>query len=104
MANTGVTVHLAHGTPQPHLAAYEMAWIPYTTHIGAACQPACWADEAAIQAHVDGIVEKHIPARRHGVFAYSLGDEIAVRGSCLSPLAWRPTASTCRSSMRTSRP
>jgi len=85
LADTGVTVHLAHGSPRPHLAAYEMAWIPYTTHIGAACQPACWADSAKIQSHVDAIVEKHIPARQHGVFAYSLGDEIAVRGSCLSP-------------------
>ena len=85
LAGTGVTVHLAHGTPQPHLAAYDMAWIPYTTHISAACQPVCWVDEARIQKHVDGIVDKHVTARRHGVFAYSLGDEIAVRGSCLSP-------------------
>ena len=36
-------------------------------------------------ARVDEIVQKHLPARRHGVFVYSLGDEIAVRGSCLSP-------------------
>jgi hypothetical protein len=85
LANTGVTVHLAHGSPLPPIAACEMAWIPYTTHVGAPCQPACWADEAPIQTHVDGIVDKHLPARRHGVFAYSLGDEIAVRGSCLNP-------------------
>lgn len=85
LANTGITVHLAHGTPSTTIGAYEMAWIPYTTHIGGACQPACWAHEPAIQSHVDGIVEKHVAARRHGVFAYSLGDEIAVRGSCLTP-------------------
>ncbi len=90
LANSGVTVHLSHGAPPPHIAAYEMAWIPYTTHVGAAkdqrgiMKPACWADEARIQAHVDDIVEKHLPARRHGAFVYSLGDEIAVRGSCLS--------------------
>jgi len=82
LANTGVTVHLRSGSPEPWVAAYDIAWIPYTTHIGAPCKPACWADEHKIQAHVDAIVDKHIAARRHGVFAYSLGDEIAVRGSC----------------------
>ena len=85
LAETGVTVHLRGGNPEPWVAAYDIAWIPYTTHIGAPCQPVCWADEDKIQAHVDGIVEKHIAARQHGVFAYSLGDEIVVRGSCLSP-------------------
>ncbi|MBL7040914.1 MAG: beta-galactosidase trimerization domain-containing protein [Pirellulaceae bacterium] len=85
LANTGVTVHLRGGSPEPQVAAYDIAWIPYTTHIGAACKPVCWCDEAKIQAHVDAIVDKHVPARRHGVFAYSLGDEIAVRGSCLAP-------------------
>jgi hypothetical protein len=85
LADSGVTVHLSQGTPQSYLAAYEMAWIPYTTHVSAPCQPACWADDAAIQAHVDGVVDRHVPSRRHGVFAYSLGDEIAVRGSCLGP-------------------
>jgi len=85
LANTGVTVHLRSGSPEPWIAAYDIAWIPYATHIGAPCKPVCWCDEAKIQAHVDAIVDKHIPARRHGVFAYSLGDEIAVRGSCLAP-------------------
>lgn len=91
LANTGVKVHLSGGSPQPYLAAYEMAWIPYTTHIDSKkdaqgiMQPACWADDARIQAHVDAIVDKHVASRRHGVFAYSLGDEIAVRGSCLDP-------------------
>lgn len=86
LANTGVTVHLSGSSnAEPPFAAYEMAWIPYTTHLGAACQPACWADETKIQAHVDEIVNKHIPTRQHGVFVYSLGDEIVVRGSCTSP-------------------
>jgi len=92
LANTGVTVRLAASgysvkdtTPPPCFAAYEMAWLPYTTHIGKPCKPACWADEAKVQEHVDRIVNKHIPTRRHGVFVYSLGDEIVVRGSCLSP-------------------
>ncbi|MFV1964410.1 MAG: beta-galactosidase trimerization domain-containing protein [Pirellulaceae bacterium] len=85
LARTGVTVHLRGGNPEPRVAAYDIAWIPYTTHIGAPCQPSCWADEEGIQAHVDRIVDKYRPARRHGVFVYSLGDEIVVRGSCLSP-------------------
>ena len=85
LTNTGVTVHLRGGSPQPWIAARDVAWIPYTTHIGAPCKPVCWADETRIQAHVDAIVDKHISARQHGVFVYSLGDEIAVRGSCLSP-------------------
>lgn len=85
LADSGVTVHLAGGTPQPWLAAYAMAWIPYTTHISGPCQPVCWADESQVQSHVEGIVAKCAAARQHGVFAYSLGDEIAVRGSCLSP-------------------
>jgi hypothetical protein len=85
LVDTGVSVHLAYGTPPPPFAAYEMAWIPYTTHVGAACKPVCWADETKIQAHVDEIVKKHIPVRQHGAFVYSLGDEIAVRGSCVSP-------------------
>ena len=98
LADTGVTIHLDAGgyarsdaTPPPFFAAYEMGWLPYTTHLFAkkdekgVMEPACWADETRIQAHVDRIVDKHVSTRRHGVFLYSLGDEIAVRGSCLSP-------------------
>jgi hypothetical protein len=92
LAKSGVTLLLDSGgysradtTPQPYYAAAEIAWVPYTTHIGTACQPACWADDAKIQEYVDSIVAKNIPTRRHGVFVYSLGDEIVVRGSCLQP-------------------
>ncbi len=91
LARTGVTVQLGGGQPPPYAAAYDIAWIPYTTHIRAKLdekgnmKPVCWNDEAAIQAYVDGVVNKWLPARRHGVFVYSLGDEISVRGSCLSP-------------------
>ena len=91
LAGSGVRVHLRGGNPEPRVAAYDIAWIPYTIHIGGGrddkgvMKPACWNDESAIQSHVDRIVEKHITSRRHGVFVYSLGDEIAVRGSCLSP-------------------
>jgi hypothetical protein len=91
LARTGVSVHLGGGEPPAYLSAFDMAWIPYTTHIyneldeAGNMKPACWNDEEAIGAHVDEIVEKHVPMRQHGVFVYSLGDEIAVRGSCLSP-------------------
>ncbi|NOY79823.1 MAG: hypothetical protein GXP31_02340 [Kiritimatiellaeota bacterium] len=91
LARTGVTVQLGGVSPPTYVAAYDIAWIPYTTHIRAkrdgkgVMKPACWNDEAGIRAVVDRVVEKCLPARRHGVFVYSLGDEIAVRGSCLSP-------------------
>jgi len=91
LARNAVTVQLGGGAPHPRLAACEIAWIPYTTHIKATkdetgvMKPVCWNDEASIQAHVDRIVDKHVSSRRHGVFVYSLGDEISVRGSCLSP-------------------
>ena len=91
LARTGVTVQLGGGPPPLYAAAHDIAWIPYTTHIRAqrdekgVMKPVCWNDETAFQAHVDGIVDKWLAARRHGVFVYSLGDEIAVRGSCLSP-------------------
>ena len=33
LARTGVTLQLAHGNPPLHVAANEIAWVPYTTHI-----------------------------------------------------------------------
>ena len=85
LAESGVTAQLRAGSPEPWVAAQNIAWIPYTTHVSGGCKPVCWNDEAKIQKHVDEIVNKHVPARRHGVFVYSLGDEIAVRGSCTGP-------------------
>ncbi len=91
LARSGVSVQLGGGVPAPYLAAWDVAWIPYTTDIAnrkdeqGVMEPSCWNDEEAIQARVDAVVQKHIPMRQHGVFVYSLGDEIAVRGSCLSP-------------------
>ena len=92
LARNGVTVHLT-GTPAPpaFMSAYDIAYVPYTTRILAerdadgVMKPACWNDEAMIQAHVDAIARRYVPARQHGVFVYSLGDEGDVRGSCLSP-------------------
>ena len=85
LARSGVTLQLGGGAPPKYAAANDIAWNPYTTHVGAACKPVCWSADDKIQSHVDGIVEKQHSAHRHGVFVYSLGDEIVVRGSCLSP-------------------
>lgn len=91
LARNGVTVHLSGTTPPERVAAYDLAWIAYSIHLGGQkddqgiMKPACWHDEAGVQAFVDGVVEKCLPTRQHGAFLYSLGDEIVVRGSCLSP-------------------
>lgn len=92
LAQNNVTVHLSSGMRPPDFAAaFDMAWIPYSTRIMAekdakgVMKPCCWNDESRIQAHVDRIVSNCLPARSHGVFAYSLGDEGAVRGSCTGP-------------------
>lgn len=81
----GMTLHLAHGSPPAYVAAGNVAWVPYTTHIGKACQPACWNDEQAIAAYVEKVVGPCAAARRSGVFVYSLGDEVITRGACTGP-------------------
>lgn len=91
LAANGTTLQLSGGTPADYVAANNIAWVPYTTRIvvgknpDGTMKPACWNDEAMIQAQVDAIVQKSIGARQHGVFVYSLGDEGDVRGSCTSP-------------------
>lgn len=91
LARNAMTLQLVRGNPPPYVAAHDIAWVPYTIHISArkddegVMLPMCWNDEERVQAWVDEIVGRHVESRHHGVFAYSLGDEIAVRGSCLSP-------------------
>jgi len=91
LARLGTTLQLAGGTPPRVIAAYDIAWVPYTTRIleshtkDGVMKPFCWNDEAKVAAHVKALAEKYRPARQHGVFVYSLGDENHVRGSCLSP-------------------
>ncbi|MEI6501435.1 MAG: alpha-amylase family protein, partial [Armatimonadota bacterium] len=92
LADSGMSLQLSGGAPPAYVAANNVAWVPYTTRIIATAKdangvmkPACWNDEAMIQAQVDAIVKKYEPARKHGVFVYSLGDEGDVRGSCSSP-------------------
>lgn len=91
----GFSVGLSQTASHPMLAACNMPYIPYTTHIKAALdengvmKPCCWNDEEAATKHVNAIAEKYQPARRHGVFVYSLGDEVSTSGCCLSPACLR---------------
>ena len=81
----GMTLHLGGGTPPQYVTANDVAWVPYTTHVGQACQPACWNDEKGVAEYVDKIVAPYTAARQSGVFVYSLGDEIITRGACTQP-------------------
>ena len=89
----GVTLELIGFTSNPPqvMAAYGMAAVPYTTRIMAKKDeqgwllPVPWNREPEIQRYVEDLVAKYEPARRHGVFAYSLGDETVTRGSDTSP-------------------
>ena len=109
IAKMGVTAVLAGRNPSLALAAHNIAHMPYATWLGGSfCTlggsldengvmtwrvirkkgkkaSLCWNDESGVQEYVDSVVEKYRTARQHGVLAYSLGDEGAVRGSCLSP-------------------
>ena len=90
LARTGVTLQLGNGNPPLHVAATDIAWVPYTTDITATLddkgvmKPFCWNDVGAVGKSVRMIPDKYKPSRGHGVFAYSLGDEIATRGACLA--------------------
>ena len=94
----GSTAILQGGNPPLELSAYEQAYIPYTTRICAnshsislmldttgVLKGGCMHDEAAMDKYVNSVVDYYKKSREHGVLAYSLGDENAVRASCLSP-------------------
>ncbi len=89
LARLGTTLQLSGGAPPRMLAAYDIAWVPYTTRIlegfdaKGVMKPSCWNDDAKVLPRIAALAEKYRPARRHGVFVYSLGDENHVRGSCL---------------------
>ncbi|MFQ6098896.1 MAG: hypothetical protein ACE5O2_14295, partial [Armatimonadota bacterium] len=91
LASLGTTVQLSGGSPPIQLAAYDISWVPYTTRIlspkdeNGIMKPMCWNDEAAVDRYVQQIADKYVPARQHGVYVYSLGDETVTRGSCVSP-------------------
>ena len=91
LSRLGMTLQLSGGEPPRQVGAYDVAWVPYTTRIMAPIDadghitPVPWNREPAIDEYVDEIVERHHPARAHGVFAYSLGDETVTRGYDISP-------------------
>ena len=90
LARLGMTVQLRGGDPPLYTAAYDVAWVPYSTRILAPhdtngiMQPVCWNQEPAVDEWVQGIVNAQQKAREQGVFVYSLGDETVTRGSCAS--------------------
>ena len=91
LVDNSVTLQLGQGQPQLMLSAHDVAWVPYTTRIMAPkdddgiMRPFCWNDEAAVTAHVQEKAEEYRPSRQHGVYVWSLGDEVTTSGSCLSP-------------------
>jgi len=91
LAKHGVTLQLRGGNPPLYVAAHNIGWVPYTTRIQAKRQPKgvmkpfCWNDKEAVQAHVTALAKKYAGARQHGVFVWSLGDEVDTKGCCLSP-------------------
>ncbi len=92
LARNTVTLQLGQsGSPPLCVAANNIAWVPYTTRIMAKLdpkkilQPFCWNDEDAFKKHADKKLKKYEQAREHGVFVYSLGDEVDTKGCCLSP-------------------
>lgn len=92
LARTGMTLQLkTEPCPPLHVAAFDVAYVPYTTRITVAktaegvMRPFCWNDAQAVAAQTARLAEKYAPSRRHGAFVYSLGDENHTRGCCLSP-------------------
>jgi len=91
LARLGTTIQLAGGNPPLGIAAYDIAWVPYTTRImseldkNGVMRPTCWNNEPAIDEYVKKIAQSYVASRQHGVFAYSLGDEVATKGSCVHP-------------------
>ena len=91
LADASVTLQLGHGQPPMILAAYDVAWVPYTTRImnpkddDGIMRPFCWNDDEAVAAHTQALAEEYRPSRQHGCYVWSLGDEVMTTGSCLSP-------------------
>ncbi|MBN1348309.1 beta-galactosidase trimerization domain-containing protein [candidate division KSB1 bacterium] len=98
MAKNGVTAILQGGNPPLFLSAYNMSYIPYTTRICANTHSVtgmldstgillggCYNDHARMLERINTVIDYYKESRKHGVLAYSLGDENAVRASCLSP-------------------
>ena len=99
LAKEGVTLILGSiAQALPSLAAQQISLVPYTTRICPShhsvaamldstgeLRTGCYHAPEKIDPYIRATVERQVGPRRHGVFAYSLGDENAVRASCLSP-------------------
>ncbi len=99
LARNGVTLILQGGPPPLAMAASNLSYVPYAASFRASSHTAtamldpktgwlksgCVYDSEKMRAAIRQSVEAARAGREHGVFAYSLGDENAVRASCLSP-------------------
>jgi hypothetical protein len=98
LARHGATAILQGGEPHIGLAASNLPFVPYassfrmSSHTTTAMleedgrmKYGCLHDPARMEEWLTSTVERQKAARGHGVLVYSLGDENAVRASCLSP-------------------
>lgn len=92
LRQNGVTTILSGNDDPPlEIAAADLAYVPYTTRIleeyddNRVMKPACWNDDEKIDQHVQEIADRHVGARKHGVYVYSLGDENDTHGACAHP-------------------
>ncbi len=98
MAQLGVTTILQGGPPPLALSASNLTYVPYAASFRASShtvtamlddegilKTGCVHDEVAMSRYVADVVDRAREAREHGTYVYSLGDENAVRASCLGP-------------------
>jgi beta-galactosidase len=99
LARHGVTTILQGGEPPLSFADNELSFVPYAQSFRASShtttamldpttgwlKSGCVYDRGSMLETVKKTVEAAQKAREMGVFVYSLGDENAVRASCLSP-------------------
>ena len=99
MTRYGVTAFLQQGPPPRYVAACDAAWVPYAASFRASSHTVtamldpdtgtlkngCVYDRASMEKAIAAAVDGVRAARGHGVLVYSLGDENAVRASCLGP-------------------
>ncbi len=99
LAKNGVTAVLQGGKPPLFMAQYGLSFVPYASSFRASShtttamldpetgvlKTGCVHDDEKMWQQVHDTADRMQEARQLGVFAYSLGDENAVRASCLSP-------------------
>ena len=105
LAQCGVTCRLETSTvPWWYMTRSGMTYVPYCKsglqrqHWGrngrasridlddnGVLKPGCWNDEPAVTERLSNWLGAERDYRRHGVLAYSMGDEVEAYGSCLHP-------------------